>query len=688
MVTKQVAPYGEWDSVISLDDATAGSKSLSSPRGDVRTGRVFYLESLPAGASTIVEVIPNETANGSPHQLRHVLPKEHSVSTAVYEYGGGPYDVLPKPSEKHSESRLGQQIIFSNSKAGNSLWLFDVDSGDVKALREGKPWLRYSDFGVNSAGSDWVLAIEEDHSNPAPKDVKNHVVGVNIRTGQITRLVEGADFYTNPRFSCDGKWVAWRQWDHPEMTWTKSEIHWAPVVEGDDERDLVLGDPVKIAGGKPEEPVGEALWGPDGALYFSHEVVGHDWRQLYRAWPGQNGEAKPEKLHLEGLEEVEIGNCSMQLDSRTFGFLSDTAMILSYTKDAVNYFALVDIKTLQVNHLDIPLTSARSDPISPINDKSLLVIGAGADLLQGVYHVSLDADLKATTTLLDSASGRSYPPNTFSKPEAIHLVSKNKPKRPIHGFYWPPYNPKFTAPENTLPPLLINPHGGPTGHSGAGLTIGGTGGGNAAFWTSRGFGYFVINYTGSSGYGHAYRQLLQTNWGILDRDDVAECIDYLCSTGRADRKRVGIHGGSAGGYNVLQSLVWYPDVFAGGVSYCGISDLGSMADGTHKLEYHYLDGLLYAENTSKEDIAKIFRQRSPLFHAERITAPLLLVHGDKDTVVPIAQSFEIEEKIKERGGTVKMLVAPGEGHMFKMKASQIMALENEVDWFMKTLVRK
>lgn len=367
-------------------------------------------------------------------------------------------------------------------------------------------------------------------------------------------------------------------------------------------------------------------------------------------------------------------------------------MVLSYTKNAVNRYAHIDIKTLEVVHLDVPLTDARLDPISPIDATSFLVVGSGNTLQQGVYHVSLDAGLHATTTLLDPASSKSYPPGTFSEPEGIELVSQRAPRRPIHGFYWPPHNPDYAAPEGTLPPLLVNPHGGPTAHSGPGLKIGGVGGlGNAAFWTSRGFGYFVINYTGSSGHGHAYRQRLQGQWGVLDRDDVPECVEYLCSAAapggrpRADRRRVGIHGASAGGYNVLQSLVWHPGVFAAGVSYCGVSDVQGLAEGTHKLESHYLFGLLYRPGADEAEKRATGHARSPLSHAHRITAPLLLCHGDRDTIVPIAQSYEIAEKIK---GEVKMVVAKGEGHMFRMRASQALALENEVAWFLKTLVRQ
>lgn len=362
-------------------------------------------------------------------------------------------------------------------------------------------------------------------------------------------------------------------------------------------------------------------------------------------------------------------------------------MVLAYTRYATYYTVHVDLKTLAVTPLDVPLIDIRSDPLAAINATSFLAIGSGVTQPQGVYHFALTPDRKATTmTAVHLASHVSFSADIFARPQHIVLTSKNAPTRPIHGFYWPPHNPKFAAPEGTLPPLLVNPHGGPTGHSGAGLKIGGVGGGNVPFWTSRGFAYFAINYTGSSAHGRAYRQRLDGQWGILDRDDVPECVDYLCASGLADPKRVGIHGGSAGGYNVLQSLVWHPAVFAAGVCYCGVSDVKKLEEGTHKLESHYLEGLLFDPGMSdKEKEARMY-ERSPVWHAERITAPLLLCHGDADTVVPIAQSYEIERRVRKRNGTVEMVVAPGEGHMFRMRASMQMVMDKEVAWFMKYLV--
>lgn len=374
--------------------------------------------------------------------------------------------------------------------------------------------------------------------------------------------------------------------------------------------------------------------------------------------------------------------------SRTFCFLSTESLVLSYTKYASYSTVHVDLGTLKVTPLDVPLIDMGGDSIAAVSATSFLVLGSGTTRPKGVYHFALADRLAVSMTKVATESSKSWPPKTFSQPQHIQLVSKHSPQRPVHGFYWPPNNPSFTGPEDALPPLLVNPHGGPTGHTGAGLKVGGIGGGNVPFWTSRGFAYFAINYTGSSGHGRSYRQRLDTQWGILDRDDVPECVEYLCSQGLADRDRVGIHGGSAGGYNVLQSLVWHPDTFAAGVCYCGVSDVKKLAQGTHKLESHYLEGLLFEPGMSVKQREERMYERSPVWHAERIRSPLLLCHGDEDTVVPIAQSYEIERRIRERGGTVEMVVAPGDGHMFKMRESVRLVMEKEVKWFMKYLVGK
>lgn len=227
----------------------------------------------------------------------------------MYEYGGGPYDVLPASADEHYH----QRIIFSDAGDGNALKLLDVDSATVTTLVSGKEHLRYADFGPHPhGGATCVLAIEEDHTDPLPAGVRNYVVSVDVRTGEVTRLAADADFYTTPRFSPDGRWVSWRAWDHPEMPWTESRLYLAEVVVAAQEGPLAVGQVRVVAGGRSGECVGESAWGLDGALYFSHEDGEGDWRQLWRVHPDR-GAAK-EKLRLDGLEDVEIGDCSMLID--------------------------------------------------------------------------------------------------------------------------------------------------------------------------------------------------------------------------------------------------------------------------------------------------------------------------------------------------------------------------------------
>ncbi|KAK0720136.1 Alpha/Beta hydrolase protein [Lasiosphaeris hirsuta] len=207
------------------------------------------------------------------------------------------------------------------------------------------------------------------------------------------------------------------------------------------------------------------------------------------------------------------------------------------------------------------------------------------------------------------------------------------------------------------------------------------------YFTSRGYAYLAINYTGSSGHGKVYREALFGEWGILDRDDVAKAVDHLARNGHIDRSRVGVEGGSAGGYNVLCSLTWHPGVFAGGICYCGVSDIKALDAETHKMESNYVTVLLDLEGKTEAEKEELFRARSPLFRAESITAPLLLIHGNVDMIVPIEQSREIKRNIEKRGGDVELIVLEGEGHNFERANSwQTILVEGE-KWWRKTLLK-
>ncbi|KAI6283561.1 hypothetical protein MCOR07_005224 [Pyricularia oryzae] len=667
MATKKVAPYGKWESAISIEDATAGAKILSSPRACPLSGRTFFLESLPDGPNTIMEA--TQASDGSV-QVKSVLPEPHTCSTDVYEYGGLPYALVCKKDSPLS-------IIFSDAK-NKALKLLTVDSGEVETIVQSSV-LRFADFDPHpQQPSPWILCVEEDHTDPAPDRVRNYVSAIDLDAKTVTRIADTADFYSYPRFSPDGAWVAWREWNHPGLPFKDVKLSWARWT-GDQGR--LLGE-VEVVAGEDGQLVGEVHWAPDGTLFFSHEQTGMEFRQLFTVRPGE-GRASVKHFKLEGLEGVEFGDVSWFPGFQTFTFLSTTNMLAVYTKFATSHLIHVDITSQQWTPLDVSLHDMRIDPLCTITESSFLVLGSGHTTPPAVYSVTLtpDAEIK-TKTLLHRSTTSTFPEEIFSTPQHIQLESKtSQPARPIHGFLWPPTNPHFTGPDDTPPPLIVGTHGGPTGHCTPGLDM------HKQFWTSRGYAVFYINYTGSTAHGRRYRERLFGNWGILDRDDVPEAVEHLASRGLVDRARVGIEGGSAGGYHVLQSLVWHPEVFAGGICYCGVSDVSALAEETHKLESRYMELLVLEPGMTEEEKRTRFRDRSPLYHAERITAPLLLVHGDKDTIVPVSQSVEIRDRVRDKGGDVKLVVLPGDGHEFKKVDNLKLWMEEEVKWWEKTLVR-
>ena len=218
----------------------------------------------------------------------------------------------------------------------------------------------------------------------------------------------------------------------------------------------------------------------------------------------------------------------------------------------------------------------------------------------------------------------------------------------MHGWYYPPANPECTAPDGERPPLIVLSHGGPTAMALNNFSLG------YQFWTSRGFAILDVNYGGSSGYGRAYRERLQGRWGIVDAADCIGGALVMAERGLADPRRLVISGGSAGGYTTLRVLTT-SDVFAAGLSSYGIGDLEALARDTHKFESRYLDGLV---GPYPSDVAT-YRDRSPIHHVDQLSAPLLLLQGDEDAVVPPSQAELMADAVRQKGLPVALLVFRG-----------------------------
>ena len=259
-------------------------------------------------------------------------------------------------------------------------------------------------------------------------------------------------------------------------------------------------------------------------------------------------------------------------------------------------------------------------------------------------------------------------------PDAITFPTGPAGEAVAHAIYYPPTNPACFGPSGELPPLLVMAHGGPTAAARRQVQLG------VIYWTSRGIAVVDVDYRGSTGYGRRYRQALDGAWGVADVQDCVAAAKFLADRGDVDPDRLMIRGGSAGGFTVLASLALH-DVFAAGASRYGIADLEALAADTHKFESRYLDRLVGPYPEARD----IYRARSPINHLDGFDAPMIVLQGDEDEIVPPAQSEMIVEALKAKGVPVAYLLFEGEQHGFRNAGNIVAALEAELAFFGRIL---
>jgi dipeptidyl aminopeptidase/acylaminoacyl peptidase len=243
----------------------------------------------------------------------------------------------------------------------------------------------------------------------------------------------------------------------------------------------------------------------------------------------------------------------------------------------------------------------------------------------------------------------------------------------VNGLLYEPHNLRFQG--SGKPPLIVNIHGGPTSQRSAAFNA------QAQFFTSRGYAYLEVNYRGSTGYGRSYWEALKGNWGIYDVQDAVSGAKYLVEQGKADKDRLVIMGGSAGGFTVLKALEDFPGVFKAGICLYGIANQFTLVADTHKFESHYSDTLL----GELPEASQVYFQRSPIFHADKIQDPIAVFQGEDDKVVPRSQSDEIVSSLRARNIPHEYHLYPGEGHGFR-KTETIEHFYKTVEKFIKQYV--
>ncbi|HAH08029.1 MAG TPA: S9 family peptidase [Elusimicrobia bacterium] len=218
----------------------------------------------------------------------------------------------------------------------------------------------------------------------------------------------------------------------------------------------------------------------------------------------------------------------------------------------------------------------------------------------------------------------------------------------------------LTVPPGRVPkglPVVVNPHGGPWYRDVWRFNP------EVQFLASRGYAVLQVNFRGSTGYGRKFWEASFKQWGRKMQDDVSDGVAYLVKEGIADPKRVAIYGGSYGGYATLAGLAFTPELYACGVDYVGVSNLFTFLKSIPPYWKPYLE-MLYEMVGDPEKDKDLLAAASPVFHAGRIRAPLLVAQGAKDPRVNIDESNQIVEGLRKRGVQVEYLVKENEGHGF------------------------
>lgn len=263
-------------------------------------------------------------------------------------------------------------------------------------------------------------------------------------------------------------------------------------------------------------------------------------------------------------------------------------------------------------------------------------------------------------------------PEDLVEAEVVHYKSFDG--LDIPGVYYKPHN---INPREKVPALIMV-HGGPGGQARKGYRP------IQQYLVNHGYALIDVNNRGSSGYGKTFFKMDDKKHGEVDLDDCVWAKKYLISTGYIDPDKIGIIGGSYGGYMVLAGLTFRPDEFAVGVDLFGISNWVRTLQNIPPWWESFKEAL-YAEMGNPETDLEYFRRISPLFHADNIQKPLMVLQGANDPRVLKVESDEIVEAVKKKGIPVEYIVFDDEGHGFIIKENQITAYKAILDFLNKYL---
>ena len=619
--------------------------SWQAPR--LRSGALFWLERRPddQGRTTL---LTRQVGTSTPPQ--ELTPSPWNLRSRLHGYGGGAY-------------ALDATCVVFVHDGDRQLWRLDLGDGATQApQRLTEPPQEGSSGGERAFGDGLMDSARGRWLGVMESNGRDHLVAVSLAGGAPVTLHQARDFCGSPALSPSGSHLAWLEWQQPSMPWERSQL-WIGRFDGHGG----LTDVRCLAGSDASSAAGESVFQP---LWAGSDLVvardGGGWWALTRFAEAESSTGQTSLLGETLLEmEAEFGVPQWVAGLRTTAW-DGKQLVAAACRQGSWELGLV-----------APPSQAREGgwqwqplavPFSELADLSadaghLVAMASAPQTMAGLLEVDLGTGRWSHTPSapcpLDTGE--------ISTPEALWFAGANG--KPTHAWFYPPCG--GAGPQS---PLLLRAHSGPTALARTGLNLA------VQFWTSRGWGVVDVNYGGSSGFGRAYRERLNGQWGVLDVEDCLAAAAAVVANGWAAADRVAMEGSSASGFTVLAALAAGAGVRAGACRY-PVVDLEDLAREGHRFEAHYLDTLI----GPLPEARATYQARSPLQQVRRIQRPVILFHGLEDTVVPPSQSERLALALSEQGVPVEIFLFPGEGHGFRSGAVQAQVLEATEAFFRRHL---
>lgn len=647
-MTKQKRMFGTWDSPI-LPSMIASGLRLNDVQWAGET--LVWLEGRGAQNTLVAQ-----TGADAPRDLTQ---SDMSVRGRVF-YGGGEF------------TTTADTVYFVGN--GGRLYKLPLSGGIPQPITP--------EFGQASAprvspDGRWVIYV---HS---AENVDGLALVDSAGEHFPRKLAYGTDFVMQPAWSADGKTLAYVNWNQPNMPWDGTCLQLARLGTGADGVPFV--ETTETIAGAQTISIFQPEFSPDGRyLSFVSDETG--WWQLY-LYDLQSKAVTP-------LTDApaEDGAPAWVQGVRTYGWSQDGKAIYFLRNQegrrTLWRVSVADHKLRRVTALD-HYGELSQIAVSPLRNEVAL-LASGSTIPDRVITLEVEREivpLISEPTDPPTIQAIADEPETEwvrKRTRSEMLMAQYNPSEAIswtghdgetvYGLYTAPGNARFES--VGAPPLIVKVHGGPTGQSHDSFSP------EAQFYTSRGFAFLEVNHRGSTGYGRVYRDKLNGAWGTYDVEDSVTGAQFLVDQGLADATRLVILGGSAGGFTVLQSLVSKPGFWRAGVCLYGVANQFTLAlNSDWKFEEKYLDMLL----GPLPEAQALYRERSPLFNADKIRDAVIVFQGDEDPVVLKSQSDSIVAALKRNGVPHEYHVFEGEGHGWR-KPETIDRYYNLVLEFLKQYV--